>query len=219
MSDGTGVEQPGLAENAQFRPPIFSGNQRQRAFRVLQYVQWRVSKDIWALDRIQLEFARRTVSEIVRDGTTFAYAPCSERTIVAAAMLAVNSIDATVVYHERRVPGFGPSSPHFALEMRLDGEPYLMDFGARETRFMPGLYWWDRKWQETITLQRDSTPVHCEGQTVETLYARFLTPNLDIPSKLVWYESQIGSGDTRVLRERLAYSLENSLYRGISNDF
>lgn len=194
--------------------PRFAGGGLDVLVATVDHVQAAVRRELWSIDRVRAEFGRRSAIAILDDGGTFAFAPCPERTLVATAILRGHGIEPTLVYHERRVFGFGPSTAHFAIEVDVDGEPYMADFGTWESRLLPGRYRFAADWEETITLDRIPDPdVDPRVTTVQGLVGGSVTDALDMTEKLEWYRSQLEKPRDGILTDRIAFAEEFSVVR------
>lgn len=196
--------------------PRFGGRPLDVLVSTVDFVHAAVRKELWTIDRVQQEFGRRTCVEILDDGTTFAYAPCPERTLVAAAIVLAHEMNPILVYHERRVYGFGPSTAHFAIEVTPDGVPYMFDFGTRESRLVAGAYYFAEDWEETIVLERvEINSVDSMTMSVEALAGDRMTSLLDLDKKVEWYRSQLIRPRKDILEDRITFAKEFSVVHGI----
>ncbi len=195
------------------RLPKFYGSPLQIALNIFDFIHIHTKKTVWNIERIRERYTRRDVSEVLNDGDVLAFGPCPDRTQVAAAILYRNNIPFTVVYHERRVPGYGPSTAHFAVEMSLDGQDYMMDFGSRESRFIHGTYFYKQEIEETIALKRfECTNIDIFEIPIEQLMQAVSPRKMNMEQKFDWYERQIKNYNPEILKDRLTYDMKYSVY-------
>ncbi|WP_434444257.1 hypothetical protein [Lentzea sp. E54] len=193
--------------------PVFCGSQLDVALAVVDFVHDSVRKTVWPADRIRESYLRRSVSEILADGDTMVFGPCPDRTFVASCLLGAHGIDHVLIYHERRVPGYGPSTAHLALETTLDGTGFMMDFGTRESRLIPGGYHFTEELEETIALKR--IPLRSfdpDGVAPYQLLQHVVSDKIDPELKLDWYAKQSRNFRPDALRDRLALDQRYSVY-------
>ncbi|MCR3752080.1 hypothetical protein LX88_006074 [Lentzea californiensis] len=193
--------------------PMFCGSQLDVALAVVDFVHDSVRKTVWDADRIRESYLRRSVSEILADGDTMVFGPCPDRTFVASCLLGTHGVDHVLVYHERRVPGYGPSTAHLALEMTLNGTGFMMDFGTRESRLIPGGYHFTEELEETIALKR--IPLRSfdpDGVAPYQLLQHVVSDKIDPELKLDWYVKQSRNFRPDALRDRVALDQRYSVY-------
>ncbi|MEU4802867.1 hypothetical protein [Actinosynnema sp. NPDC023587] len=196
--------------------PTLCGTGSDVLIGVVDFIHQAVVKSVWTPERIRRVYARRTVRQILADGDTLAFGPCPDRTLVACAILHRHGIRPVVVYHERRVPGFGPSTAHLALEVEVGGADYTVDFGSHETRLVPGGYTYDPAIEETILLKRLEIPVGADALTTITpgeVMAAVATERIQVDRKFEYYEKQAERYRGRVPEERLALDVKHSIHR------
>nr|BBG91912.1 hypothetical protein [Streptomyces sp.] len=195
--------------------PTFCTSGSNILMSVVDFMHQSVVKTVWNGDRIRTTFGNRNVSQILADGDVMAFGPCPDRTLVACAIMNHHGIRPTVVYHERRVPGFIPSTAHIAMEIRVDGQDYMMDFGSRETRLVEGPYYFSKEVEETIALKRFNfwdMGVDVMTVTPNQLFSTVATDRIHIDQKYAYYEKQAEKYSTKILEDRLALDKAHSVY-------
>ncbi len=183
---------------------------------MVDFIHQSVVKSVWEPERIRAEYARRTVRQVLADGDTLAFGPCPDRTMVACAILDRHGVRPVVVYHERRVPGFGPSTAHLAMEVSVAGGDYMMDFGSNESRLYRGGYTYNPDIEETIRLTRvelSTGAADLDTLTPSALMASVATERIQVDQKFDYYEKQANRFRGHVPEERLALDAEFSIYR------
>ncbi|MET8679488.1 hypothetical protein ABZW18_18410 [Streptomyces sp. NPDC004647] len=182
---------------------------------MVDFMHQSVVKTVWEADRLRNVFGRRNVFEILDDGDAMAFGPCPDRTLVACAIMNQHGIRPTVVYHERRVPGFIPSTAHIAMEITVDGQDYMMDFGSRETRLVEGTYYFNKEVEETIALKRFDLfdmGIDVMTMTPHQIFSVVATEHIHLDEKFDYYEKQAKKYSVRILEDRLALDREHSVY-------
>ncbi|MGW8375610.1 hypothetical protein [Streptomyces sp. ODS28] len=182
---------------------------------VVDFIHQHVVKTVWDSDRLRNDFGNRNVHQILDDGDAMAFGPCPDRTLVACALMNRHGIHPMVVYHERRVPGFIPSTAHIAMEMTVDGQDYMMDFGSRETRLVEGGYYFNKEVEETIALKRfDLSRMGVDPLTMtpNQIFSAVATEHIHLDKKFEYYEKQSRKYSVRVLEDRLALDPAHSVY-------
>lgn len=193
--------------------PTFYGSPLTIAVSVFDFIHARTKKTIWTNERIRARYTRRSASDILEDGDVLAFGPCPDRTQLAAAILYRNHLPFVVVYHERRVPGYGPSTAHFAIELKCDEREYMMDFGSRESRFISGTYSYRQDIEETIALKRfDCTNIDVFDIPIEQMAQAISPVKMDMSKKFDWYERQLTNYNPAILQERITYDMRCSVY-------
>jgi hypothetical protein len=202
------------APAAPIEVPALWGRSPDLVLHVIDWVHRHVRKiepdGRWLRER----YLRRTVLEVLAEGTTFCLGPCPERTLAASVVLSLNGIGHRLVAHERQVPGTGPPLVHMALELDTDDGPYWLDFAMWETKFCRGTYTFRKEIERTIGLQRVELPPAAELQhlRIEDLAQRVDTRESDRESKVDWYLGDLGHIDPRLKEEYLVLSPEASRY-------
>ena len=195
--------------------PFFCGTKLNVVLSLIDFIHQAVKKTVWPENRVRSTFARRTAAQVLADGDTLAFGPCPDRTLVALNVLRLHDINPSVVYHERRVPGFGPSTAHLALEMDLDGEPFFMDFGSRESRLMQGGYYYSPQIEETLVLKRitrEFIGVDLARLTPYQLLGAVTSERLDLEQKYRYYAER-GARTTEVtIPDTLVFERKYSIY-------
>ncbi|MFF3265056.1 hypothetical protein ACFYWO_38575 [Streptomyces sp. NPDC002932] len=182
---------------------------------VVDLIHQNVPKSVWDMERLRKSFGNRTVPMILADGDVMAFGPCPDRTLVASAVLRHHGIRPTIVYHERRVPGFGPSTAHIAMEIVLAGRTWMMDFGSRETRLIEGSYYYNPEVEETLALERfDLTAMDIDLMdiTPNQIFGLVATENIDMELKFDHYAKQARRYSGKILEDRLALDKSHSVY-------
>ncbi|MFI8341163.1 hypothetical protein ACIF8W_13910 [Streptomyces sp. NPDC085639] len=182
---------------------------------VVDLIHQSVPKSVWDMQRLKESFGNRTVPMILADGDVMAFGPCPDRTLVASAVLRHHGIRPTIVYHERRVPGFGPSTAHIAMEIDLGGRTWMMDFGSRETRLIEGGYYYNPDVEETLALERfDLTDMDFDLMdiTPNKIFGLVATENIDMERKFEHYAKQARKFSKHIIEDRLALDKSHSVY-------
>ncbi|MEU0545078.1 hypothetical protein ABZ319_34915 [Nocardia sp. NPDC005978] len=199
--------------------PLFCGSDRNVAMSVFEFVHGFLTKRTWSAERIRLHYGRRTVVDILEDGDVLAVAPCPDRTLVAAAMLIRNGIEPVVVYHERRALGFGPSTAHLAMELTLDGLPFMADFGSRESRFMRGTYEPNSDIEATVQIVRFSTAaleLDLGAVSPSLLFGALASEHIDTESYLAYLIRESAKFPVgHIISERMAFDAKFSIQRDL----
>jgi hypothetical protein len=199
----------------ELRIPTFCGTEANLLLSVVDFIHQSVPKTVWEAERLRKVFGNRTVPMILSDGDAMAFGPCPDRTLVATAVLQRHGVQSTVVYHERRVPGFTPSTAHIAMEISLDGHSWMMDFGSRETRLIEGEYYFNPEIEETLSLERFDLlgmGIDLMSVTPNQLFGMVATENIDMDSKFDYYEKQSHRYSGQILEDRLALDKTHSVY-------
>jgi hypothetical protein len=134
-----------------------------------------------------------------------AFGPCPDRTLVASGVLQRHGIQPVIIYHERRVPSFTPSTAHIAMEISLDVSTWMMDFGSRETRLIEGEYYFNPEVEETLALERfDLRGMDFDllSVTPNQIFGMVATENIDMDRKYDYYEKQSLRYSDHVLEDR-----------------
>ncbi|MGW8375225.1 hypothetical protein [Streptomyces sp. ODS28] len=196
------------------RMPALWGRSTDMVLGLIDWVHAHVRKvepdEQWLKER----YVRRSVLEILAEGTTFCLGPCPERTVVASAVLSLNGVGHRLVAHERHVPGTGPPIVHMALELDLDEGPFWLDFTMWETKFIPGAYTFRKDIERTIGLTRIQLPpgdllLHAKPDDLAHLVPRKESQR---EAKVEWYVPDLGHIDPRLLEEYVIFSPEASRY-------
>jgi hypothetical protein len=170
-------------------------------------------KRAWSDERIRSRYLQRSVVEILTDGDSFVLGPCPERTFVAAAVLTHHRVPYQIVYHERHIAAYGPPTAHIAVEIEHDGKPFWFDFGYRETRFLPGTYFYKPEIEETIQILRFPSSLFDPLTLSADDVFRLVSPQrIEMRDKLDWYCAQMRGMNPELLQEHLIYNLDYSLY-------
>ncbi|MFD8982999.1 hypothetical protein [Streptomyces sp. NPDC059564] len=195
--------------------PTFCGTGSGLLLSVVDLIHQNVPKSVWDMDRLRKSFGNRTVPMILADGDAMAFGPCPDRTLVATAVLGHHGIRPTIVYHERRVPGFGPSTAHIAMEIELAHRTWMMDFGSRESRLIEGGYYYNPEVEETLALERfDLTAMDIDLMdiTPNQIFGLVATENMDMDLKFEHYAKQARKYSGQILEDRLALDKSHSVY-------
>ncbi|MER7461587.1 hypothetical protein [Streptomyces sp. NPDC097981] len=199
----------------ELRMPTFCETGANLLLSVVDLIHQSVPKTVWDTERLRTAFGNRTVPMILADGDVMAFGPCPDRTLVASAVLQSHGIQPTIVYHERRVPGFTPSTAHIAMEMSLDERTWMMDFGSRETRLLDSEYYFNPEVEETLALERFDLlgmDIDLMSVTPNQIFGMVATENLDMDRKYDYYEKQSRRYSGQVLEDRLALDRTHSVY-------
>jgi hypothetical protein len=194
--------------------PALWGRERDMVLFLIEWVHRQVRKiapdEKWLRER----YMRRSVLEVLAEGTTFCWAPCPERTFVASSVLAAHGLRHRLVLHERQVQGAGPPAAHMAIELELDGETHWFDFSRWESKFYAGAYAFRTDIERTISLQRVDMPFGEEMlATSPSDLARLVTlKETDWDSKVEWFVGDLAAIDDRVLEDRIIFSNAASRY-------
>ncbi|MEU1626519.1 hypothetical protein ABZ746_14560 [Streptomyces sp. NPDC020096] len=194
--------------------PALWGRSPDMVLHLIEWVHRRIRKiepdERWLRER----YLRRTVLEVLAEGTTFCLGPCPERTMAASVVLSMRGIGHRLVAHERQVFGTGPPLVHLALELDTDDGPHWLDFSMWETKFCRGTYTFRKDIERTIMLQRFDPPparqlLHCRPEDLAHLVN---SKESDRVSKVEWYMGDLGHIDPRLMEEHLIFSPEASRY-------
>ncbi|MFI1162849.1 hypothetical protein ACH4UM_04360 [Streptomyces sp. NPDC020801] len=199
----------------ELRIPTFCGSGVNILLSVVDLIHQSVPKTVWDMGRLRKVFGNRTVPMILADGDVMAFGPCPDRTLVASAVLQRHGIKPTIIYHERRVPGFTPSTAHIAMEISLDGRTWMMDFGSRETRLIEGEYYFNPEVEETLALERFDLlgmDIDLMSVTPNQIFGMVATDNIDMDRKYDYYEKQSRGYRGQILEDRLALDKTHSVY-------
>lgn len=113
------------------------------ALKVGDFIHRAVRKQNWDRPTLEAKYLKRDWRAILLDGTTNAYGPCPERTIVAARILVENGIKAKVIFHEWQAPGFSNSVIHLIIAFPKLGtydRPVTLEFSTSNTLCRVGTY-------------------------------------------------------------------------------
>lgn len=113
------------------------------ALKVGDFIHRTVRKQNWDLPTLEAMYLKRDWRAILISGTTNAYGPCPERTIVASRILVENDIKAKVIFHEWVAPGFTNSVIHLIIAIPKIGEcdrPVTLEFSTSNTLCRVGTY-------------------------------------------------------------------------------
>jgi hypothetical protein len=194
--------------------PAVWGRTTDTVLYLIEWVHRRVRKitpdERWLRER----YMRRSVLEVLAEGTTFGWAPCLERTFVASSALAKNGIPHRFVMHERQVPGAGPAATHMAIELELDQGPYWIDFSRWETKFCAGTYTFRKEIERTIKVERVELPFGPALLSIrpEDLGRLIRYNGSEAELKMEWFVGDLSIIDERVLEERIIFSNAASRY-------
>ncbi|CQR59583.1 hypothetical protein [Streptomyces leeuwenhoekii] len=195
--------------------PTLCGTGANLLLSVVDLIHQSVPKTVWETERLRKVFGNRTVPMILADGDVMAFGPCPDRTLVASAVLQRHGIRPTIIYHERRVPGFTPSTAHIAMEISVDGRTWMMDFGSRESRLIEGEYYFNPEIEETLALERFNLldmDVDLMSVTPNQMFGMVATENIDMEHKYDYYEKQSRRYSGQILEDRLALDKTHSVY-------
>ncbi|MFP4118880.1 MAG: hypothetical protein ACLFTH_02385 [Candidatus Woesearchaeota archaeon] len=98
---------------------------------LVSWVDENVKRTRWDDEKVERDFARRSVYEILADGTTFYMNPCPDFASVALYGLYYLSSEGVKNPQLIAVPeinGYGVPSVHFHDRFEYDDTPYIMDF-------------------------------------------------------------------------------------------
>ncbi|MFE6905769.1 hypothetical protein [Streptomyces erythrochromogenes] len=199
----------------ELRIPTFCETGAGLLLSVVDLIHQNVPKSVWDMGRLRESFGNRTVPMILADGDVMAFGPCPDRTLVASAVLRHHGIRPTIVYHERRVPGFGPSTAHIAMEIDLAGRTWMMDFGSRETRLIEGGYYYNPEVEETLALERfdlAAMDMDLMDVTPNQIFGLVATENINMELKFDHYAKQARRFSGQILEDRLALDKSHSVY-------
>lgn len=113
------------------------------ALKIGDFIHHAVRKQNWDRPTLEAKYLKRDWRAILLDGTTNAYGPCPERTIVAARILVENDINANVILHEWLAPGFSNSVLHLIIALPKQGtydRPVTLEFSTSNTLCRVGTY-------------------------------------------------------------------------------
>jgi hypothetical protein len=163
---------------------------------------------------LRTRYLKRTLLELLAEGTTFCLGPCPERTLVASAALSLSDIPHELVLHERQVPGTGPPIVHMAIELDTEQGPHWFDFGMWESKFFPGAYTFRKDIERTIGVQRVRLPHarHLLDATFDDLSSMLPRRESERDAKVDWYVPDLDHIDPRMLEEYLIFTEAASRY-------
>jgi hypothetical protein len=180
----------------------------------MEWVQRGVGKIIPDEQWLRERYLQRSAAELLAEGTTFAWAPCPERTLVAVCALGLHGVPHRVVVHERQVPGAGPPITHMAIELDTDDGPFWFDFSRQESKFCTGTYTFRADIERTIRVDRIDVPFTPEMLALRPvdLMSIVRISQADQDMKVNWFVGDLDHMDPRVLEEHIIFSPEASRY-------
>jgi hypothetical protein len=96
---------------------------------IISEVNNRVRRIYWTNDEIDKYFAKRSATEILRNGFTGFMNPCLDLTLVSASMMTSRDVPYFFVIEEHLpVPNFNFNRLHFALEFQSRDKNYFLNY-------------------------------------------------------------------------------------------
>lgn len=114
-------------------------SEKDRAVRIVRWVDATLERRIWEGDEIERKIMRRTPEEILREGHICFAAPCFDLTSVTLEMLKEADLSPTMVI-ARMKRLFQPTGIQVGIELPLDGRPHVIGFGVTSKRCYEGRY-------------------------------------------------------------------------------
>jgi len=84
----------------------------------------------WTNQRIDRDFAKRSVSKILEQGDVFYMNPCLDYSLVLVQSLNQNKIKNYILCEEEQQTNFPFHQLHFAIQIDLDSKVYFIDFNG-----------------------------------------------------------------------------------------
>ncbi|MFH8748015.1 hypothetical protein ACH4GK_30795 [Streptomyces rimosus] len=197
--------------------PALWGRPTDAVAHLMDWVHQHVRKALPDERWMRTRFLKRSVPDILAEGTTYCLRPCAERTLVAATVLSLHGFRHRIVTHERRLAGLGPPSGHLAIEFDTEHGPYWFDFGTWESKFFAGTYTFRQEIGRTTAVKRVRSPF---GQ--DTLHTAFCDLMPLLPSRVTaadleqgkeWFiRKELPHARPRHLSDRIVFSKEASRY-------
>jgi len=207
---GVGPEGLGPAD----LPPVW-GRASDVVLYLIEWVHQRVRKIVPDERWLRERYMRRSVLEMLAEGTTLCIGPCPERTLVAAAALSLRGMPYRIVVHERQILGGGPPTVHFAIEIDDDGSPFWFDFGSWESRFYPGTYTYRANIERNIMLRRFELPFSEQllGVRADQMMHMAQTREVSLERKLDWYLGELDHMHPVQMEDHIVFTDAASHYR------
>ncbi|GGK75449.1 hypothetical protein [Mangrovihabitans endophyticus] len=194
-------------------PPMW-GSVGDTVLSLIEWVHTHVRKVEADAAWLRTRYLRRSVLEILAEGTTFCLGPCPERTLVASAALSLYGVRHRIVLHERHVHGTGPPLVHMAIEVETEYGLHHVDFSMWETKYFRGEYRFRADIERTIGLTRIQLPAAhlLLGATPDALATLVPRRESERDAKVEWYLGDLGHIDPRLLDEHLIFTDAASRY-------
>ena len=196
----------------QISMPALWGRSPDMVLSMIEWIHRSVRKIIPDEQWMRERYLRRTMLELLAEGTTFCWAPCPERTFVAASVLGLYGVPYRLVVHERQVPGAGPPSVHMAIELDLDGKPYWFDFSRWESKFFAGTYTFRTDIERTLGINRIEVPFSRELLNSKPGELMNIVGDTKWAEKVDWFVGDLPHIDPQVVEERIIFSADASRY-------